>query len=198
VSKPVSQQKLLWHLTALDNLESILRKGLLSRSHIQDFIDVADQEIIQRRTQLGLNNYVPFHFFQGNPFDGSVLKAHLNKKFCFIVVKRDLARSKGYKILSKHPLSMDLRLYDYDEGMNVINWDVVDKRDYLDQECKVACMAECLAFGCVEPEDFFAITVQTNKDKLFVEHLSNSVLRKYNFFIDVKSYCFVFQGGSND
>jgi hypothetical protein len=156
---------------------------LLSRNHIQGFVDVADQEIIQKRTQLGLSDYVPFHFFQGNPFDGSVLKANGNKKFCFIVIKRDLARSKGYKILPKHPLSSEnLELYDYDEGMKVINWDIINKRAYLDQECKLACMAECLAHRCVKPEDFFFIIVRTEKDKSHVECLSRSIPGKYKSF----------------
>lgn len=191
VSKPVSQQKLLWHLTALDNLESILQYGLLARNHVRKFVDVADQEIIQKRVQFGLGDYVPFHLFQGNPFDGSVLKAHNDRRFCFIVIKRDLAKNKGYKILPKHPLSSeDLILYDYDDGMKIIDWNLVDKRDYLDQECKVACMAECLALGRVGPDDFFSITVQTEKDKLFVEHISNSLLRNYDYYIDIKPYCF--------
>jgi hypothetical protein len=187
----VSQQKLLWHLTPLDNLEGILRYGLLARNHVRKFVDVADQEIIQKRVRFGLGNYVPFHFFQGNPFDGSVLKAYNNRKFCFIVIKRDLARNKGYKILPKHPLSLeDLILYDYDEGMKIIDWNLVDRRDYLDQECKVACMAECLALECVGPGDFFSITVQTAEDKLFVEHISSSLVKGYKYFIDVKSYYF--------
>ena len=189
--KPVSQQKLLWHLTAFDNLENILEVGLLARNHVREFIDVADQEIIQKRVQFGLGDYVPFHFFQGNPFDGKVLKTHIGKKFCFIVHLRDLARSKGYKILPKHPLSSEEPiLYDYDEGMRIIDWKLVDKRDYSDQECKVACMAECLAPGCVKPNDFFAIKVQTDSDKQIVKHFSNSLLKNFSYHIDVEPYYF--------
>jgi len=188
---PVSQQKLLWHLTAFDNLESILKNRLLARNHVRKFIDVADQEIIQKRDRFGLGDYVPFHFFQGNPFDGNVLKANSDKKFCFIVLQRDLAKSKGYKILPKHPLSSEeLVTYDYDDGMRMIDWELVDKRDYSNQECKVACMAECLAPGCVKPNDFFAIKVQTESDKQIVEHFSNSLLKNFSYHIDVEPYCF--------
>ena len=189
--KLVSEQKLLWHLTAFDNLENILKVGLLARNHVREFTDVADQEIIQKRAQFGLGDYVPFHFFQGNPFDGSVLKAYSGKKFCFIVHLRDLARSRGYKILPKHPLSSDETvLYDYDVGMKIIDWELVNKRDYSDQECKVACMAECLAPGCVNPNDFFAIKVQTESDKRIVEHFSSSLLRHFSYHIDIEPRCF--------
>lgn len=199
MSKPVSQQKLLWHLTALDNLESILKNGLLARSRTRNFVDVADSEIIEKRIELGLVDYVPFHFFQGNPFDGSTLKANSDEKFCYIVIYRDLARKKDYKILPQHPVaSGNHKLYDYDKGLEVIDWELVDKRNYVDQECKIACMAECLAPGYVKPEDFQSIKVRTEEDKLYVERISKSVLDNYKYFIDVDPYCFNAQGGDND
>ena len=43
-------KKLIYHLTPLSNLESILDKGLLSRKELEknqeNFSDIADQEII--------------------------------------------------------------------------------------------------------------------------------------------------------
>jgi hypothetical protein len=198
MTKPVSQQKLLWHLTALDNLESILIRGLLSRNSIQKFIDIADEEIIKKRTELGLENYVPFHFFQGNPFDGVVLKEYPQKKFCFITILRDLAKKNNYKILSKHPLSPDATIYEYNEGIEAINWDIVDRREYKDLECKQACMAECLAFECVKPKDFFSITVRTSADEAYVKSISDSILPRYSYHIDMKPRCFTAQGENND
>jgi hypothetical protein len=55
MGKLVSEQKLLWHLTAIDNLENILRDGLLSRKRLitANFENIADPEIIQKRHQLG-------------------------------------------------------------------------------------------------------------------------------------------------
>jgi len=186
---PIREQKLLWHLTVLDNFKYILQYGLLSRNHIQGFTDIANEEIIQKRIELGLDNYVPFHFFLKNPFDGKVLKTYKDKKFCYITISRNLARDKGYKILPKHPLSSEsLKLYDFDEGMKVIDWDLIEKRDYLDQECKVACMAECLAPECVKPDDFFSVAVKTNDDKVFVEKISKGL---YKYHIDLKEDYFI-------
>ncbi|MBR3771618.1 MAG: DUF4433 domain-containing protein [Clostridium sp.] len=57
------------HLTGIENIENIIREGLLSRSSLlsrnQIFEDVADPEIIRFRREHGLNDYVPFHFFLG-------------------------------------------------------------------------------------------------------------------------------------
>ena len=69
----IQQGKLLYHLTRLDNLESIILHGLVPRkvvkAHSVRFSDVADPMIITRRTELGLDEYVPFHFHPYSSFD---------------------------------------------------------------------------------------------------------------------------------
>ena len=66
----IQNQKLLYHLTALDNIESILRNGLMPRKQAKEFIDVAEQDIINFRNENGISHYIPFHFFKGTPFAG--------------------------------------------------------------------------------------------------------------------------------
>lgn len=82
IRKPVSKGSLLYHVTALSNLQSILKHGLLSRN---DAIasgllvkDVANSEIIEKRKELGILDCVPFHFFEPTPFTGAIFKAHPN------------------------------------------------------------------------------------------------------------------------
>ena len=57
--------KLIYHLTALENLESILKHGLQPRCELNKdrFDDVADGEILVSRASHNLGRYVPFHFF---------------------------------------------------------------------------------------------------------------------------------------
>lgn len=49
------------HLTHIDNLEKIIKKGILSRNQLnsKEYKDTADPSIIEKREEL--NNYVPFH-----------------------------------------------------------------------------------------------------------------------------------------
>ena len=58
--------KLLYHLTKLSNLESIIQQGMLPRKYILEngirFGDIADGQIISKRQELGLDIYTPFHF----------------------------------------------------------------------------------------------------------------------------------------
>ncbi len=49
----IKEQKLLYHLTSLGNLSSILELGLVSRSEVNEFDDVADPEILAGREQNG-------------------------------------------------------------------------------------------------------------------------------------------------
>ena len=83
----VRDGKLLWHLTALVNIESIFQNGLLCRKKLlatMPFIDVADKDILDSRARFGLENYIPFHFMQRTPFAGRVIKDHKDKEFIYI------------------------------------------------------------------------------------------------------------------
>jgi hypothetical protein len=70
--------RLLYHLTVLENLESILRHGLQPRCEPSngEFDDVADSEILDSRANHNLDSYVLFHFFAKNPFDYGVQRTH--------------------------------------------------------------------------------------------------------------------------
>ena len=54
----IRKRKCIYHLTALENLESIIENGLLSRKTLAElgpkFIDVADPEIIEKRNTLNI------------------------------------------------------------------------------------------------------------------------------------------------
>lgn len=160
----IRAKKLIYHLTSLSNMSSILENGLLPRSHLEHFVDVADPGIIESRMGLGLDRCAPFHFFAKNPFDGRVQRDHPEKRFALIAVQRQVARAKGWKIIPKHPLAGgEIELLDYDEGMEAIDWETLNKRDYSDQYCKCVCMAECLAQGPVLADEFHAIYVKDNE-----------------------------------
>lgn len=151
-------KKLIYHLTALENIPSILEKGLLPRSQLTTFQSVADKEIIRKRQSLALERYVPFHWFVGNPFDGIVQKTHKTTPFALIAVHRNLAAAKNWKIIPRHPLvNGEIELLDYAEGFEAIDWNLMNQRDYRDPNCKSVCMAECLAPTSVAVSQFFAI-----------------------------------------
>ena len=186
--------KLLYHLTSIDNLESILKNGLQSRSELDesDFRDVADGDIIESRAQHNLENYVPFHFFARSPFDYGVQRARNDEQFILIAVRRAIAEANKWKVVPRHPLAEEgYEILSYIEGMDTIDWDLIAARDYDDRACKVACMAECLSPSSVSSDKFFAIYVKTEE----CEEAVKTLIKKYGLPCHVNLNSNMFAGG---
>ncbi len=174
----ISTQKQLYHLTDLANLESILQNGILPRSRLNGFVDVADPAIVASRRSLQLENYVPFHFFAKNPFDGRVQLSHPMKEFVLLTVTRQLAQNEGWKVIPKHPLASGVpQLLDYEDGMEQIDWDLMNLRDYQDEQSRLTCMAECLSPSEVKAGSIFSIIVKSEETAEYVRELlaTNSI-----------------------
>lgn len=157
-------QKLLYHLTEIDNLDSILKYGLLPRKLILEqsikFTDVADPNIIDKRTELGLDGFTPFHFHPYSAFDVAVKHAHNPKEMMYICITRELARYNNFYILPQHPLSSDdFELFGYDEGFDKIDWDTLMEKNRTDTYAKEVKMAECLTDLIIPPKCFQCIYV---------------------------------------
>ena len=156
--------KLLYHLTKVENFQSIVRNGLLSRRSVTEhhigFYNVADMNIIGKRKYLGLDTYVPFHFHPYSAFDVAVKNTYDAQHMLYICIYREFARRKGFKILPKHPLSMDsYQLYDYDTGFNIIDWETLMRKNDTTEYAKEVKMAECLSEQVIQLCDFACIFV---------------------------------------
>ncbi|MAE92389.1 MAG: hypothetical protein CMI67_22910 [Pelagibaca sp.] len=175
MAKNYKNQKLIYHLTAMSNLPSILKNGLQSRAVLSGagFTDVADHSILASRKSIGLEEHVPFHFFSRTPFDYAVMHKYPTTPFVVSAVHRNLAKSKNWKIVPSHPLcGAAPDIMDYEEGFNAINWELMHSEDYkyaTHQEYKQTCMAECLSPVTVDAEKFHSIYVKTDADKATVQ-----------------------------
>ena len=171
----VKSGKLLYHLTELKNLESIIRFGLIPRKVLLEntvtFEDIANPEIIVKRERLGLDEYIPFHFHPYTAFDLAVKKQHANDEMMYICISRKLARKNNFKVLQKHPLSLeDYQLYDYEEGFKRIDWDTMAKIGLTDSDSKQTKMAECLSAKVILVDCFLCFYVPSEQLKEFVEN----------------------------
>ena len=93
----IQNGKLLYHLTHIDNLDSIFTNGLLSRNNVQQldgFVDVANHEILHSRHQHELDNYVLFHFHPYSAFDTAV-KGNYEHPISSILLYRGNLQGKG-------------------------------------------------------------------------------------------------------
>ena len=176
----IRDRKTLYHLTKLDNLDNILEYGLISRKLLidkgLDFEDVADSEIINFRSEMNLEQYVPFHFYPHTPFDWVVQNNNPDSDFIYICISKEIAEYNNFNIIPMHPLSMNpFHIYGYNEGIEAINWDLMNKRDYNDPECKSVFMAECITNLIVPYKVFQSIAVKNSDIKKIVE----DKIRKY-------------------
>lgn len=182
---PPSQGKLLYHITHLDNIASIVEHGLLSRSALLEsgninFTDIADPEIVSRRERYrkSLSQYVLFHFYVRNPFDGAVCKKYGSKNMAIISIRRDSHKRNELFIIPSHPLDCDEPdIYPYEEGFQLINWEILDRetgRDYHDPEIRKACMAECVMDYRIPAEAFFRVYVYDEAAKHRLEGLTGA------------------------
>lgn len=178
----IKDQKLLYHLSSIKNIDSILRKGLMQRAQLSEFEDVADSEILRKRKVLGLENYVPFHWFSRNPFDGGVQAARTDEFFILVTVRRALAKAQNWRVIPRHPLANDdIKVMDYQKGFDAIDWAIMNQRTYHDTHCKSVCMAECLSPHPVPVSSFFRIYVSNEE----VERFVSEKIRSLNLVLEV-------------
>lgn len=166
-------QNLLYHLTKLSNLKSIIDHGMLPRRKVIEqrlgFGDIADAQIISKRQELGLDIYTPFHFHPYSAFDVVVKHKYQNEDMIYLCITRRKAQHDNYKILPKHPLSVsECQLYNYDEGFERIDWETLQEKNRLDGYAKQVKMAECLTEKTIYINEFYCMYVKSDivRDKV--------------------------------
>lgn len=171
----VKEGKLLYHLTTLSNLDSIIKKGLMTRKQLitqdQPFIDVADFDIITKRASNDLQEYIPFHFHPYSAFDVAVKNQYNNEEFIYITIQREWAKSQKFKILPIHPLTQtdSFQLYDYDEGFKQIDWETMHSIGNDTNYKKQVKMAECVTREVIQTKNFHCIYVKNQTTRQLVK-----------------------------
>jgi len=111
-------------------------------------------------------------------------------KFVLIAVHRKFAKSQDWQIIPCHPLAnVAIELLSYEKGVNEINWELMNSRDYHNEECKSTCMAECLSPDTVQTKDFHAIYVCCSESKEIVRELMRN--KKLTFHLNEQLEMFV-------
>lgn len=164
-------KKLLYHLTHIDNLDSIIENGLLSRNQVIQRgginQDIANPDILESRQLNHLDDYVLFHFHPNTAFDNAVRYKYGAENFVYITVYRSYAEENGFQIVPRHPLNGEFELCNYNEGMNRIDWEAMERGmneiDPTNQGyAKEVKMAECISSTPILPHDFAYIYCNEN------------------------------------
>lgn len=87
----------------------------------------------------------------------------------YLCITREKAQADKYKILPKHPLSVsECKLYNYDEGFEMIDWDALQEKNRSDSYAKQVKMAECLTDRKIFIDEFYCIYVESEIQKNMV------------------------------
>jgi hypothetical protein len=180
-----------WHLTSFDNMENILKMGLLSRSQLSatncKFTDLAENmdrsDLTIERKRKELDNYIPFHFLPWNPYDKEIFRRNKGKSFCYITIHQKLAcDSEKYKISLKNPNNDTFKFNDlknFNDCKEKIN-EIRSNTDFAYGKTSTkdklgGAMGECLALCNVKPDDFYAIIVKDDDEKIKINNIINNL-----------------------
>lgn len=197
MERRIEELKSIYHLTSIKNLPSIIHDGLLSRVSLQEkqiaYTDIANEDILSKRTEKGLDQCVPFHFHTHTEFDVAVQKQRQSEgPYIYLAVNRDVAKDKKFKIILRHPISSgsEIKILEYDEGFCQIDWNVMNTpkgnptNPNYDGHVR---MAECISPYCDVPfKDIYIIFVPNEDVKNQVELL----VKSYNTQVRVSPFLF--------
>lgn len=194
-------EKYVYHMTPLKNVPSILVSGLMSRDALESngFLDVANQKIIEKRSESSLSKYVPFHWVYGCAFDHAVYQINNKEKFVYILIDRDLAKKEEWKVIPTHPTKGGITAapLEYSDGFERIDWGNMkpNYKNYGDydesnvsdnKELHLTSMAECLSPTTVPTSKISKILV-SDKEALSEIREAIEFLMEANKFFEVLS-----------
>lgn len=184
----------IYHMTHLNNLESILQNGIFStnikKSKEITHQNIANQGIQKRRSKMDVicgpkgmvHDYVPFYFCSQVPMLLGLLNTkNVDQQFIvYLAINIDIIERDNVVFTSASANTAVLpNFYHSPEDLNNLRWDLIDspRWGYKDEERHLK-MAEVLVHKEVEPSDIDFIVVWNEKIKENVEKiLKNTKLK---------------------
>lgn len=188
--------KLLYHLTKIDNLESILNTGLLSRRDLEEsnkkFKEISDKSIVKLSKDLQLDKFVPFHFSPYTSFD-NVDREKFSDNLIYICVDRECAKKNDFKIIPRKADNFkEVDLLSFNEGIEEIEWKYMGKCYDCNDEIREIRGAECVTENNVSVDDVFGIYVKSQETGKKVRQLLKKKNIKADIYVDVIPEFFTF------
>ncbi len=182
------------HVTEIENLEKILKEGLLSRNELLKnkikFEDIANKNIIQERN--GLNNYIPFHINilqkkWGIPYNYRILKNYGVENIIFLTCNIDELTDYNVECFLYHPISNYKRKFlvkDFKKMLEIEENKLISNGylDYNDNKIQQFLMSEILIESKVVLNKKWRIYVYSDIQRKWVL----KILQRYNLDIVVR------------
>ena len=160
------------HMTHINNLNSILKYGLLSHNNPYKQVDISNFEVNSRReVREGvygrkIHDYVPFYF---NPRNAMMYR---NKDLPVIILafNSELIYQNNVLFTDKNAATYGVRFYNNKNDFNKIQWDIVQSNSWYNKDIivKQTMMAEVLVYNQVPISHLEYIYVKNEYTKHFI------------------------------
>ena len=168
----------LFYITHIDNLQSILEKGILSHDSIEqqglDYTSIYNKDIVSRRKDRltpegkSLWLYANLYFQPRNPMMYSVLSEREKGNFVVVSVSNEVLREPGVFITDGNAANDSTEFHCLSEGLVILKeqWDIIQSEWWNEGVgSKRKIMAECLVPNNVKPDFINSIFVADDKVK---------------------------------
>lgn len=135
-----TKQTGLYNIQAIDNIPSIMRRGLLSNERAQrvTHTSIAMNEVQERRDNVKIPNGLKLHQYANVYFDphNSMLSARRsqNENICILKIDYQILDIPGVIISDRNASSDYASFYSPEMGMNLIDFDLVYARYWIDED----------------------------------------------------------------
>jgi len=162
----------LFYITHVDNVASIVRRGVLSHAEIErqqvPFNRIYDDSIVSRRKDKStpegrsLWDYANLYFQPRNPMMYRVIHERGKETLAVVAIRPEVMKIGGVIITDGNAANAPTRFFDFAEGMKIISadWKTIQNDWWSrDDGSKRRIMAECLVPGQVTAEHIAAVYV---------------------------------------
>ena len=155
----------LWHMTHRDNVESILRSGILSHSKAHRYLnpnDISNHGVQVWRERLDpihnrrIHDYAPLYIDIRNPM--LYVRKEMRDQLCLIEIALSVLDGEDFIFTDGNAASRDTSFYNSQKDLNKMPWDVLSSRYWTDfSDGKRKKCAEVLIPEKISPEHISAV-----------------------------------------
>ncbi|MBU4501420.1 MAG: DUF4433 domain-containing protein [Nanoarchaeota archaeon] len=172
------------HITHIDNLKSILDRGILSRNKMRnlklDFKDISDKDVQRLRNRIEglpreLHDYVPLYFAEDTPMLYKVRKENDEENIVIIKVNINLLLMDDVYFSDRNCASKfvkSVHIYKGIQNLEKLRWDKIMAKS---TEYKMLKMAEVLVPNMISPSAIEKIIISADPAKQKVKLLRRAL-----------------------
>ncbi len=161
----------LWHMTHRDNIESILKKGILSHTHAYEKakpIDISELGVQERREKRKLHDYAVTYLNIKNPM--LYTKKDMNNELCLIEISLASITYGNFIFTDGNAASSQTQFFDNIKNLSELPWEVLKSKYWSDlEDGKRKRCAEVMIFESIKPEYIQKIHCSSNET---LQHIS--------------------------